>query len=158
MGNAADVREAALMANQATIAAKAPKRFTGAAPNEDQIQRGVVQFLRYSLRAGVAWFHVPNGGQRGRVEGARFVGLGVKAGVPDFLLVADGRLFCLELKTAHGRLSPSQVVMQSELRAAGAAVETVHSLETAMDQIARWCPTRRQAFAPMPQQKGLSHG
>jgi hypothetical protein len=149
------------MAKQQTVAVKAPapgrvKPSAGAAPKEDQIQRGVVQFLRYSLRSGVTWFHVPNGGERGRVEAARFVGLGVKAGVPDVLLVADGRLFSLELKTAAGRLSPHQVTMQAELRAAGAVVETVYSLDAAIEQLTRWGLTKR-APVLITQQKVLPH-
>jgi hypothetical protein len=136
------------MAQPQAKASGRAKLFVGAAPNEDQIHRGVVQFLRYGARAGVAWFHVPSGGARRRVEAARFVGLGAKPGVPDLLLIADGRVFALELKTAVGRLSPHQVAMHAELRAAGAEVATVQSLDAAIAQLTTWGLTRGARPAP----------
>jgi hypothetical protein len=41
--------------------------------------------------------NVPNGGWRSPIEAAILKGLGVQPGVPDLILVRDGRPFALEL-------------------------------------------------------------
>ena len=56
-------------------------------------------------------FHVPNGGHRNKATAGRLKAAGVKAGVPDLLLlVPRGRYhgMACELKMPGGRLSPSQ--------------------------------------------------
>lgn len=63
------------------------KRKSGWRPGsgrEDEIQRAVAQLCD---GLGLLWWHTPNGGRRGKVEAARFKGLGVKSGVPDVIVV-----------------------------------------------------------------------
>jgi hypothetical protein len=54
--------------------------------------------------AGIVWFSVPNGGKRGRREAGRLVREGVKAGVPDLIVLTPAagapRGVALELKRA----------------------------------------------------------
>ncbi len=74
---------------------------------EDAIQRACVQFLELR-KPPCLWFHPPNGGARSKVEAAIFQGLGVKAGVPDFIFLWYCGRGVVEVKTPTGRLSPAQ--------------------------------------------------
>jgi hypothetical protein len=47
---------------------------------EAQIQRAVIQHLKARAVPGLVYFHVPNGGSRGKIEAAKFKAMGVRAG------------------------------------------------------------------------------
>ena len=96
---------------------------------ESQIQRAVVNFLRWALPDDAAFYSIPNEGQRGRKAVARLVGMGLRAGMPDLGLCYKGRTIFIELKTPVGRLSPSQRQMHRKLIASGAEVLVLRSLE-----------------------------
>lgn len=85
--------------------------------SENALQQAVVDYLEARR---LLFFHVPNGGKRGKREAARFVGLGVKRGVPDILIVSrcpDGKSgVAIELKTPAGRVSPEQIQWLEDLR------------------------------------------
>lgn len=51
---------------------------------EETIQRKIAKHLD---RIGVLWFHPPNGGKRGKAEAGAFKAQGVKAGVPDLIIL-----------------------------------------------------------------------
>jgi hypothetical protein len=70
--------------------------------DENDIHRAVVQHLTARGARDCVWFHPANGGWRQDVEAARFVGLGVKPGVADLILLHDSRFYALELK-AHAK-------------------------------------------------------
>jgi hypothetical protein len=72
---------------------------------EQTIQRAVFEHLAVRRAPGTFAFHVPNGGWRSRAEAAILKGLGVVAGVPDVILVCDGRVYALELKALWHRTS-----------------------------------------------------
>ncbi|WP_448043737.1 VRR-NUC domain-containing protein [Bradyrhizobium liaoningense] len=91
-----------------------------------------------ALAPGVVYFHVPNGGGRSAIEGARLKQSGVKAGVPDLIFLAHQRFYCLELKEpgGNGRLSPAQLAMHPRLIDAGVtALATLDNLAEAK----AWC-------------------
>jgi hypothetical protein len=96
---------------------------------EDIIQRAVFEHLRLRCAPGVYAFHVPNGGARSPIEGAILKGLGVRAGVPDVIVVKDGRTYALEIKSPGGRLTAAQNDAHAALRAAGVTVVTCFSLD-----------------------------
>jgi hypothetical protein len=48
---------------------------------EAQIQRAVIQHLKARAVPGLVYFHVPNGGSRGKIEAAKFKAMGVRPGV-----------------------------------------------------------------------------
>ncbi len=106
--------------------------------SEDQIHRAVVQHLKARARPGVFFFHPANGGQRNKTEAARFVGLGVRAGVPDLIIMASGKIFALELKADKGRVTPIQKAVHQEMRAAGATVDVSWGLDEALAQLTEW--------------------
>jgi hypothetical protein len=62
----------------------------------------------------------------------------LRAGVPDFLAVRDGRLFALLAKAADERLSREQHETIAALHAAGAAVAVADSASAAVDMLERW--------------------
>jgi len=92
---------------------------------EQQIHRAVAQHLRTRAVPGLVWWHTPNGGSRGKIEGAILKSMGVRAGVSDFIFVLNGKIFALELKAEGGRASVEQLRFLSdiveELDAAAAA-------------------------------------
>lgn len=53
-------------------------------------------------------FSVPNGGTRNKLEAMKMVSTGMVAGVPDMLLVWDGKVYAFEFKTPTGTLQPVQ--------------------------------------------------
>jgi hypothetical protein len=84
-----------------------------------------------------AW-HTPNGGFRNRIEAARFKAMGVVPGVPDVLLLHEGRLRGLELKRKGGRLTPTQVACHAAMRRAGAEIAVAYDVDEALAQLQQW--------------------
>jgi len=115
-------------------------RFTG---SEAQIQSTFFQWC--ALVSGSAdghlpemalAYHIPNGGSRSRVEGARFKAQGVRAGVPDVHLpVPRGGYASLyiEFKRPGGRLRATQRHWCDRLTTAGNKVEVCTSVAAAVD-------------------------
>jgi hypothetical protein len=106
---------------------------TRRAQPEQQLQRSLIDHLRWCARSDVWWTHIPNGGLRSKIEAAIFRAIGVKAGAPDLLIVRAGQALFLELK-APGRLklSPKQIECHNALRRAGATVEVFDDLDEAL--------------------------
>jgi len=105
-----------------------PKKATIRA--EQRLQRVWVDYLRIAAPPGFVYFAVENA-FRSKVAGAIMRGLGQQAGVPDMAYVWQGQAVFHELKSEHGRLSPSQTAMHERLREAGAVVATIRSPEAA---------------------------
>jgi hypothetical protein len=97
-----------------------------------------VQHLKLRGVAGLVFFHVPNGGSRGKVEGAIFKSMGVRAGVSDLILVHAGKIFALELKAPGGRATESQLTFLSEIDAAGAFTAMPEGLDAALQTLEAW--------------------
>lgn len=98
------------------------------AHEEDDIQRDVVTFLRWALPADAEYCHIPNGGQRHKRAAARLVGLGLRAGMPDLLVVHQGRALFIELKAPGGVLSSVQRQVIRKLKYCGCLVELCRSV------------------------------
>lgn len=105
---------------------------------EDQIQVAVIQQLERFAPVGATWCHVPNGGKRGAVEAARMKGQGVMPGWPDLQIFYAGDGYFLELKTAKGRLSPSQKIRLFELDMAGQHTAVAYGLDDAIRILKEW--------------------
>jgi hypothetical protein len=85
----------------------------------------------------IVW-HTPNGGRRDRIEAARLKALGVLRGIPDLLLLRDGHLYGLELKSEDGRPSPAQLATLDALQRAGATCAIAVGLLNALRQLEQW--------------------
>jgi len=77
-------------------------------------------------------FHVPNGGRRDAVTGARLKREGVRRGVPDIFVPVEtdkyNGLFA-ELKTKRGAISKEQRDMMAHLESNGYCVRVCRSVE-----------------------------
>jgi hypothetical protein len=107
--------------------------------DETDIQRAVVQHLAARPARDLVWFHPANGGWRLHTEAARFVGLGVKPGVADLILLHSGRFHALEIK-AHGksRVSKAQKQFISDVKAAGGEADIGYGLDDALRKLEAW--------------------
>lgn len=112
---------------------------------EQTIQIAVVQHLYQRPAAGVFFFHVPNGGRKSPQMGAIHKALGVVAGVPDIVALKAGEIFGLELKSAKGRLLPSQRLVHAAMQEAGAKTAVAYSLDEALYTLEGWGILRRAA-------------
>ena len=106
--------------------------------DEETTQAALVLHLTVRAVQGLVWWHTPNGGYRNAGEAGRFKVLGVKAGVPDLVLVREGHFYGLELKAERGRLSDAQAAMLADLEAAGATVAVAFGLDDALATLMRW--------------------
>ncbi len=102
-------------------------------PAEDEEQRALMQWAALAATQTPALrllFHIPNGGARHPVVGAKLKALGVKAGFPDLgLPVARGGYHGLyvELKRrGGGTTGATQTAWHAALLAEGYAVEVCH--------------------------------
>jgi hypothetical protein len=105
---------------------------------EDQIQRAVLEHLRLRGPQTAYWFHVANGGGRAPIEASILKGLGVRAGVPDLIIIYAGKTYGLELKADGNKPTKLQIEAQDAMRAAGAEVAVAVGLDAALQQLEQW--------------------
>ena len=106
---------------------------------EEALQRSVAQYLDLALPEDAVWFHPPNGGARSKAEAGIFKAMGVKAGVPDIIIIWRARVFAIELKGERGKLSSAQKEMQFRFRMADARVSTARTIEEVEWILREWC-------------------
>ena len=99
---------------------------------EAQLQRALVEHLRWGPRGDTWWTHIPTGGRRSPIEAAIFKSLGVRVGSPDLLIIRAGQPLFLELKAPGRKLSSAQIECHAALQRAGAQIETVDNIEAAL--------------------------
>jgi hypothetical protein len=105
---------------------------------EALIQRAVIEHLRLRGVPGSFAFHPANGGRRTAIEGAILKGMGVVPGVPDVIIINDGKVFGLELKSDAGRLTDVQRDTIEAMQRAGAIVAVAHGVDQAIAQLEQW--------------------
>jgi hypothetical protein len=105
---------------------------------ERQLQVSLIAHLGWRLPADVFWWHHPAGGKRPAITGALLKNLGARRGIPDLLILAQGRLFGLELKSATGRLSPEQIDTHEQMRRAGCVIGVANDIDGAVDILGEW--------------------
>ena len=107
---------------------------------EADLQRSVVQALRVALPRTAIIHHSANEvtepGPRGAKRQAILVGMGVHPGFADLMVLCDGRMLFLELKSIKGRLSPDQEAFRDAVQAQGHGWAPVRSLDDALDALA----------------------
>lgn len=99
---------------------------------EQQVQAAVFEHLRRRGASGVFYWHPFSGGYRSPVEAAIYRRLGALAGLPDVMILRDGKLFGLELKSSGGRLSDIQRDTLNAMRAAGAIIGVAIGIDEAI--------------------------
>jgi hypothetical protein len=99
---------------------------------EAQLQRALIDHLRWRAPLDCWFAHIPNGGARTLVEGSIFKRLGVRPGAPDLLIVSAGRPIFVECKAPGRKLSAAQVECHEVLTRAGAIIATVDNIDDAL--------------------------
>lgn len=102
--------------------------------SEDDIQIAVFRHLRTRGAKGIVAWHPKNGGghQSTAAQRQRNAALGVFAGIPDVLVLMDGVLYALELKSATGKMSVEQSKCAFDMRNAGAVVGDAYGFDAAI--------------------------
>jgi hypothetical protein len=103
-----------------------PKRRKPQRP-EQELQKACVAYLRSCVPAppvGPFWFAVPNGYYRTKAEAGIAKAMGVRAGVPDLILIWRGRCIAIEFKAPKGTITMEQLGAQAELNLCGALVNS----------------------------------
>lgn len=116
--------------------------------SEAQLHLAVAQYLDAVLLPPTWWSTIPLGGG-GRIRGAQLKARGVKAGIPDILILHEGRLYGLELKVGYGKQSLIQLSTEHEMLMAGlAGSDVAKSIEEVSWALAEWgIPTREAGAA-----------
>lgn len=105
---------------------------------EDNLQQACVEWftMEYENKGLGMIVHIPNGGARSKIEGAKFKRIGVKSGFPDLQIFKKGceRILFIEMKTEarHSALSDKQIEMHRKLKSFGQVTMVCRSLETFM--------------------------
>ncbi len=107
---------------------------------EADLQRAVVSALRVALPKGAIIHHCANevteAGPRGAKRQAILVGMGVHAGFADLIVLCNGRVLFLELKSLKGKLSDAQEAFRDAVIAQGFGWALVRSLDNALGALA----------------------
>lgn len=106
---------------------------------EADIQRLIVQTLRTVLPRDAIVHHSANeirGGADAQRAQAINVGMGVHPGFADLLVLSEGRILFLEVKSKTGRLSERQEAFRDAVRAQGLAWALVRSVDDALGALA----------------------
>tara|TARA_R110002072_G_scaffold177630_2_gene333635 strand:- start:146 stop:568 length:423 start_codon:yes stop_codon:yes gene_type:complete len=107
---------------------------------EADLQRAIVQALRVALPRTANIHHCANEvtepGPRGAGRQAILVGMGVHTGFADLLVLCDGRVLFLELKSTKGRVSPAQEAFRDAVLAQGFGWALIRSLDDALGALA----------------------
>jgi len=88
-------------------------------------------------KAGVVWWSVDMAAYAGNVPGIR-TGRGCIAGVPDMIVLHEGRAFFLELKAEDGILSPAQCTVGAAILVCGARYGVVRDAAEAVAHLDAW--------------------
>jgi len=125
---------------------------------EADLQRAVVTALRFALPKTAIIHHCANEvtepGPRGAKRQAILVGMGVHAGFADLMVLRDGRVLLLELKSLKGKLSPAQEAFRDAVLAQGFGWALVRTLDDALGALADQGFTSR-AIMPNTAQRSI---
>jgi VRR-NUC domain len=102
---------------------KVSKPFT---PSEDHESVSFANWLELKISEGASiekFSHLPLETHTSPIQAKRLQRMGVRRGVPDYLIVVKNRIVFIELKRAHGgQVSPAQTAWLDALGRAGAVV------------------------------------
>lgn len=120
--------------------------------SELALQKFAVTLLRFNAAPGVIWFHPPNGEARSARTGAKLKAMGVKAGVPDLVVVRPGGIvYFLELKAPKGSLSPAQRAFRAACEDNGIPYAVAVTPEAVETVLRGWGALRSVSRMPVKQ-------
>jgi len=102
---------------------------------EEKIQQEIIlKMWNEYPETRLCLFHVPNGGYRNALEGAKLKAMGVISGVPDLCLCWGGKSHWIELKAGDaGRLSTAQINLHKKWAENGIEVKVFRSAQGCID-------------------------
>ncbi len=119
---------------------------------ERHIHNAIADLLRVVLPpAASIWWHTANERKCTPRQGALNKRRGVRAGVADFLIIAqhtrynNSVVLFLEVKGPKGRLSEAQIAFQDRVRELGCFYKVVRSVEEAQEALDHYGITRKAA-------------
>ena len=108
---------------------------------EAALHRAVARYLDMALPKFAFWTTFPAGGG-GKVRGAQLKATGLKAGVPDILIIAPGYdgpfVYWIELKAPKGRASVDQQLQHQQLNRLLCEVAICRSVEDVEETLLGW--------------------
>lgn len=114
---------------------------------EQGLHVAVAHYLDLALPDDAVAFHVPNGGTRNVIEAMTLKRMGVKAGVPDFIILHKGWGFGIELKAGKGGLSEPQIAMHAKFGRCGVPVAVCKSVDEVQAMLDKWgIPVHARTF------------
>lgn len=104
---------------------------------EEQLHKAVAKYLAAGLGPG-SWFTTFPAGGGGKIRGGKLKAMGLKPGVPDVLIIHQGRAYWIELKAEGGRLNDKQKALHPLLSEVGCCVAVCRSLEDVEESLREW--------------------
>jgi hypothetical protein len=122
-------------------------------PREIQLHLDVARVLRDHAVPEWLWWHTPNGELRDKRAAAKLRAMGVRPGVPDFLLISPhGSVRLLELKRPGETLSDAQEEFRIHCVRHGIAHAIAHNFDQALVALDHWACLRIR-ITPRPDRK-----
>lgn len=121
---------------------------------EDALQRAVVRYLQWALPVDATFHSIPNEGVRHDKALQRLVSMGLRSGVPDLVVLYQGRSIYFEFKAAKGTLSESQRQFQKKLIYCGFPVVTCRRLECVEESLREFGVPLRASCKSLPRASG----
>jgi hypothetical protein len=122
-------------------------------PKELQLHIALAERLRWQVRPGVIWMHIPNGELREDALGAKLKAMGVRPGVADLMFIWRDKaaaldLLFLELKARRGRQTPAQKQFQTDCGVINVRYEIRSDIDSAVELL------QQHEILPRPRNKG----
>jgi hypothetical protein len=105
---------------------------------ESELHKTVAKYLDLILYPSTWWTSIGHGNRGKPVRGALWKAQGAKKGVPDILIVYNGWVYFIELKSESGKLSPEQVKCHETITAAHGRVAVCRSIDDVAESLAEW--------------------
>ena len=116
-------------------------------PLEHQIQIALLEHLRYRVRPGVSYWHIPNGEELvgGARTGAKLKAMGVLPGVADLQFIWAGpSVLFLELKARGRKLRAEQQVFRDRMVGVDCHYEMADNIDDALNILDRYGLLRKR--------------
>ena len=116
---------------------------------EEKLHRAVTVLLHAILDPDdVLYFHVPNGGKRDAVAGAKLKAMGALPGVPDLYIAWEDHTLWIELKAPKGTVSEAQRAFAHRAIMIGHDVHVCRSVDEVLNVLdVMGVPTRGRVAA-----------
>ena len=101
----------------------------GSKPTENQIQRSIAKYLDMVLPGDAFWTAINPIPGKSIVAASNSKKMGMKAGVPDILIIFRGHSIFIEVKREGGYLDKRQKSIHADIYMAGATVYTARSID-----------------------------